>query len=49
MLLARDHAGVKPLFYVVQGQTIYFASKLRHCYRYPPFRIHSIWERSRTT
>jgi asparagine synthase (glutamine-hydrolysing) len=29
MLLARDHAGIKPLYYVVQGHAIYFASEIK--------------------
>ena len=29
LLLARDHAGIKPLYYVVQGQAIYFASEIK--------------------
>jgi asparagine synthase (glutamine-hydrolysing) len=29
MLLARDHAGIKPLYYATQGQAIYFASEIK--------------------
>ena len=29
MLLARDHAGIKPLYYAVQDQAIYFASEIK--------------------
>ena len=29
LILARDHAGIKPLYYSVQGESIYFASEVK--------------------
>jgi asparagine synthase (glutamine-hydrolysing) len=42
LLLARDHAGVKPLYYVLDGPRIYFASEIKALLRLPdvPRRLH---------
>lgn len=29
LILARDHAGIKPLYYVLHGESIYFASEIK--------------------
>lgn len=29
LILARDHAGIKPLYYSVQGESLYFASEIK--------------------
>ncbi len=35
LFLARDHFGVKPLFYTIQNNTLIFASELKAIFEYP--------------
>ena len=35
LFLARDHFGVKPLFYTIQNDTLIFASELKSIFEYP--------------
>src|SRR5581483_2883308 len=38
LILARDHAGIKPLYYCVQGGEIYFGSELKTIFAHPQVR-----------
>lgn len=38
LIIMRDRAGVKPLYYYVNGDTFLFASELKAFYRYPAFK-----------
>lgn len=35
LFLARDHFGVKPLFYTIQNNTLIFASEIKSIFKYP--------------
>lgn len=38
LILARDHSGIKPLYYCVQGGEIYFGSELKTIFAHPQVR-----------
>lgn len=44
VILARDHAGIKPLYYSLHGDSIYFASELRAFKQLGFWRINEDWK-----
>lgn len=44
LILARDHAGIKPLYYYLQGKKLYFASEIRAFKSLNYWKDHPDWQ-----